>query len=382
MKRTFKTAGLLAASVICFGAVSFAKPAPDFSVAKVLNAPVKSVNSLKDLKGKVVFLEYWATWCGPCVASIPHMNRLEEALKGEPVVFLSVTDEPEDKIAAFLKTHEMKAWVGLDEKHSSFKAYKISGRPDGYLIGKDGGLLARVFPVNLQESTVREAIAGKMEPQPVEWPEDRKAPAPRAGGKPLFELVISSSQGKPRMSGGYTRLESQAMSFKQNIAHAWDVENDQVLLDTEPVKSFNLLLQTPPGGMEEGREALKAAIQSAFGVKVARESRETDVYALRLSTEPGAPRPDPGAGEVHLGLMSYGGGTLVGTAKMPEIANGVWASMDRPVVDETGLKGVYEFELNWDYGSLESARKALAAKGLLLEPSRAVIDFVRVTPAK
>ncbi len=94
MTKAFKTAGLLAASVICFGAVSFAKPAPDFSVAKVLNAPVKSVKSLKDLKGKVVFLEYWATWCGPCVASIPHMNRLEEALKGEPVVFLSVTDEP------------------------------------------------------------------------------------------------------------------------------------------------------------------------------------------------------------------------------------------------------------------------------------------------
>ncbi len=275
----------------------------------------------------------------------------------------------------------MKAWVGLDEKHSSFKAYRISGRPDGYLIGKDGELLARIFPVNLQESTVRDAIAGKMKPQPVEWPESKKAASPRAGGKPLFEIVISSSQGKPMMSGGYTKLESQAMSFAQNISQVWEVERDQVLLDTEPVNSFNLLLQTPPGGMEQGLEALKAAIQSAFGVKVVQEKRETDVYALRLSTEPGAPRPNPGASEVHLGLVSYGGGSLVGTAEMPEIAKGVWASLDRPVVDETGLKGVYEFELNWEYGDPESARKALAAKGLLLEPSRAVIDFVRVTPA-
>ena len=72
--------------------------APDFSVATVLGAPVKKVAGLKDFAGKVVYLEFWATWCPPCVAGIPRTNRIIDKLAGEPVVFLFVTDEPASKI--------------------------------------------------------------------------------------------------------------------------------------------------------------------------------------------------------------------------------------------------------------------------------------------
>lgn len=382
MRNTSAALALLAAAVLAAPASSHAAAAPDFKLAKVLNAPVAKVNGLKDLKGKVVFLEFWATWCGPCVASIPHMNRLLDALKGEPVVFLAVTDEPADRITPFLKTHEMKSWVGIDKEESSFKAYKVVGRPDGYLIGKDGSLLARIFPVDLEEKYIRDAIAGNFSPRPIEWNEAETRTKRPATSQPIFEINISSASGKRGMTGGWNKLETHSWPFAHSIAHVWQVVDDQVILDTKPVDSFNLTLRTPLGGMEKGREVLKDAIQAAFNIQIVPEQRETDVYALTLSTAAGAPRPKPGAPEVELGLMSYGGGNLVGTAEMSHIARAIWASMDRPVVDETYLKGNFEFDLRWKYGDLADAKIILAGEGLLLTPARRTIDFIRVTPAK
>jgi thiol-disulfide isomerase/thioredoxin len=146
---------------------SAAPKAPNFKVARVLNAPATKIRGLRDLKGKVVFLEFWATWCAPCVAGIPRTNRLIEGLKGEPVVFLSVTDEPAETIEAFRKTHEIKAWIGVDEAQSVLKAYRVSSRPAGYLIGKDGTLLAAILPNDLKEKDIRDALSGRFAPRPV-----------------------------------------------------------------------------------------------------------------------------------------------------------------------------------------------------------------------
>ncbi|HAH32874.1 MAG TPA: hypothetical protein DCL44_11230 [Elusimicrobia bacterium] len=380
MKRIFAIMALMISA--CKGP-SYAAQAPDFKIAKVLNAPVTSVKGLKDLKGKVVFLDFWATWCAPCVASLPHINRLHEALKGEPVVFIAVTDESTDTITAFLTTHEIKSWVGIDQKESSFKAYRVNGRPDGYLIGKDGTLLARIFPASLEEKEVRDAIAGNFKPKPVEW-EDTKAPAVKPETvKTIFEIKISSGSGKWRMSSSQTKLEMQGVPFLNSIARIWDVEDNQVILDTKPVDSLNLTLKTPPDGIEKGREVLKTAIQSVFNIRVMPEPAETNVFVLTLSTSQGAPRPKPGAPEAgEMGLMAYGGGDLVGTAEMPRIARALWSSLDRPVVDETGLKGTYEFDLKWKYGDLTEADRVLAGQGLILVPARRTIEFLRVTPAK
>jgi uncharacterized protein (TIGR03435 family) len=357
-----------------------APKAPDFRIAQVLNAPAGKISGLTDLKGKVVFIEFWATWCGPCVAGIPRTNRLIDALKGQPVVFLAVTDEPADMIRTFLKTHEMKAWVGIDQAQSSLKAFKVFGRPDGYLIGKDGTLLDRVHPDALKEKEVREALAGRLRPRPVQWGDDSEAKAPAKAGHTFFELRISSAQGQPGMTMGPDGLEGQSLPFAFMISWIWDVQPDQVLVDTAPVSAFNFLLKTPPDGFEQGREVLKGAVQSTFDVGVTPVRRETDVYLLTLSTGSGAPRPTPAAPEEKSGLMGEGGGRLLGKSSMARAARGLWMSLEKPVVDETGLPGEFHFDLEWEYRDQAALDRALASCGLRLLPGRREVDFLRVTP--
>lgn len=382
--KTLTLCAVLLAAIASLSSPAAAAKAPGIKLPVVQNAPVSKLGGLSDLKGKVVFLEFWATWCGPCVAGIPHMNRVIDAVKGEPVVFLSVTDEPADMIAAFRKTHEMKAWVGIDEAGDVIKAYHVTSRPSGYLIGRDGTLLASIFPDDLKEKDVRDALAGTFKPKAVSWERERSRTKSDgvSSGKTFFEARISAANGKPGMESGPDGLEATGYDFASNVAWIWDVQSDQVLVDTPPVSAFNFTLKTPPEGFEQGREMLKAAVQSAFGVRVAPEKRETEVLVLTLSSAPGAPRPKPGAAGGHSGLMAYGGGRLLGKVPMSGVARGLWMSLQKPVVDETGLQGEYDFDLEWKDGDRAALDALLAAQGLSLVPGKRAVEFLRVTAAK
>src|SRR5205823_5493660 len=87
-------------------------PAPEIRVQHVLQGPPAS-QLAASLKGKVVVLEFWATWCAPCIAAIPHLNAVAES-KPENVVFVAITDEPEDRVRPFLVKHPMSSFIGLD----------------------------------------------------------------------------------------------------------------------------------------------------------------------------------------------------------------------------------------------------------------------------
>src|SRR5437870_3097657 len=83
---------LLLAIAPAFSAVKTGDSAPAIKLDSLTpDRPV--AEALAALKGKAIVLEFWATWCGPCVDSIPHLNELVDKFAGRPIEFLSVTDE-------------------------------------------------------------------------------------------------------------------------------------------------------------------------------------------------------------------------------------------------------------------------------------------------
>jgi len=83
--------------------------APELGLEQVLQAPSGTEASWEKLGGKVVVLEFWATWCAPCIAAIPHLNELADHFKGKPVQFIAITDEKADVVEGFLKKRAMRA---------------------------------------------------------------------------------------------------------------------------------------------------------------------------------------------------------------------------------------------------------------------------------
>ncbi len=354
-----------------------AAKAPDLVLPVLLQAPASKLGGLAELKGKVVFVEFWATWCAPCVAGFPRTNRMIDALKGEPVVFIAVTDEEPKKIEAFLKRREFKGWVGIDEKGGSFRSYRVKGRPDGFLIGKDGSLLANLSPESLTEKDVREALAGTFKPRARESVETDAAPPAKAAAT-YFEAVISSSTGKGSgMSVGRGGLEARGMPFAFAVSWIWGVMGSQVIAEDPPVAKFDFRLKTTPDGFDEGRQMLKAAVKSAFGVDVAPESIEKDV--LLLERAKGAAEPPAGGEDLKSGAMASGNGRFLGRTGTGELARGLWMDLGTPVVDETGLKGEYMFDLEWEHGDRAALDRVLAGAGFVLKPGRRRIEYLRVT---
>ncbi len=114
--------------------------APNFR-AKVLGE--NRFKTLADYKGQVVLLNIWATWCGPCQAEIPSLQKLYQAYgdKGLKLVAVSIDDQvDEDSIRAFAKHFGVTFEVLNDRSHEIERAYQATGYPETFIIGKEGSI--------------------------------------------------------------------------------------------------------------------------------------------------------------------------------------------------------------------------------------------------
>lgn len=108
-----------------------------------VNLPgVKDAISLASLKGKVVYVDFWASWCGPCRQSFPFMNQLQSRYgeQGFEIVAINL-DARRDEADKFLAEVPAHFKVAFDAKGDSAMRFEVKGMPSSYLIGRDGKVL-------------------------------------------------------------------------------------------------------------------------------------------------------------------------------------------------------------------------------------------------
>lgn len=120
--------------------------AKDFTLTNLEGKTVK----LSDYKGKIVVLDFWATWCGPCRASLPHMQELVNKYKDSDVNFFFVNTMENKKpteikkdVSKFLLDNKYNLNVLFDYQDDVSKKYKVQGIPCEIIIGKDGNIMSR-----------------------------------------------------------------------------------------------------------------------------------------------------------------------------------------------------------------------------------------------
>jgi len=131
------------------------KQAPDFSLKALDGKTYK----LSDLKGKVVLIDFWATWCGPCREELPIIEKLHREFKDKNLVALGISNEDRDTIEKFLKNNPLTFPILLDEKGKVAKSYRVVAIPRLLLIDKTGKIRKDILGYNPRnEEILRELI--------------------------------------------------------------------------------------------------------------------------------------------------------------------------------------------------------------------------------
>lgn len=120
------------------------KVAPDFELPDLNDGSVR----LSDFRGKVVFLNFWATWCQPCREEMPSMEILYENFKQDGLVILAVSIDrvtTKKDIPPFVKSMNLTFPILVDSWGQTDKRYKLMGVPETYIIDQQGILQEKVI---------------------------------------------------------------------------------------------------------------------------------------------------------------------------------------------------------------------------------------------
>jgi thiol-disulfide isomerase/thioredoxin len=141
------------------------KAASDFTLLDTDGQQV----SLQQYRGKVVFLNFWATWCIPCREEMPALERLHQTYQAQDLAIVSIDlKEGADQVKAFFQKHGLSFPSLLDPNGTVFRDYLVAGMPTTYLIDRNGTLLARgVGGRDWTRAEAQQLIQELLKPTPV-----------------------------------------------------------------------------------------------------------------------------------------------------------------------------------------------------------------------
>jgi peroxiredoxin len=124
-------------------AIKSGKKAPNFRLEDLKGKKVE----LKHFKGKVVFLNFWATWCGPCKEEMPSMEALYNQFKEKDFVFLAISADYEGMkpVKEFIEKQRYTFPVLIDPKCETLDLFEVKGIPTTFLIDKKGIMIGRAI---------------------------------------------------------------------------------------------------------------------------------------------------------------------------------------------------------------------------------------------
>lgn len=357
--------GFSSSSLLAHGP-ELGKAAPPLTLSRVLQAPANTIASWEALRGKVVVIDFWATWCGPCRESIPHWNRLVDTFKDRPVVFMAITDEHDQIVSAFLKRTPIHSWVGLDGVGLPMRdLYRIAGIPATVVVNQEGVVVAVIHPVGLEPKHIEEVLntGNSSLPPPVEA--IAKAGDNGAGRdsakRPQCEVSVRRSGPLPAGSGvdcwvsGQTRdnVSGKYASVKQAVLTLF--KGSDTLLDCRtalPTEAYDFTFRLPGASRADCEQAAGAMFRTVFGLNVHRTNVEREVYVLALASTnaPGltlSTTNSSGFSSTERGGFKQSRATMDGLPPCLEYYLG------KTVVDETGLTNRYDMRVRWKMSKSE-----------------------------
>lgn len=404
------------------------EPAPALSVERILrsgslDSDRPSALDWTTLRGKVVVVEFWATWCAPCIGAIPHLNHLVETFRDQPVVFVSISDEEADPVEGFLARIGINGVVALDTDRSVYLNYRVGAIPHTVVVDGNGIVRAITQPRKVTEAMLRAVLEGRELPReesepsssasalsitateapptvvaspPMAWPSQplMGSGTPVSESEPgmvLYEVSLRRSHATTaKIERWGNELSARGCTARDLIAESAGLGPGLVmaegLVDLDGPR-YDVTIRLPDPAMfrdGSGRTgfagALADVVERAIGIETIRQRQIIPVVVVR----PEGPRPSRGirdvTGSSGASSLSWGLGTISGVRQpMSALTERLGAMLRMPVADETGMTGVYDWTVKCPDHSFDAAAAALQEQlGLRAEIQTRQMDVVVV----
>lgn len=151
----------LFAAAVC---LALTAPAPASSAKSNVGTVLKKIdvkyikNKPEKTIGQPMIVEFWATWCPPCRASIPHLNEVFKKFKDKGLVVVGITDEDDNLVEKFMKQVPMDYAVAQDKGDDWGKQFGIKGIPHALLVDKSGKIVWEGHPMELDEKEIEKIL--------------------------------------------------------------------------------------------------------------------------------------------------------------------------------------------------------------------------------
>lgn len=381
-------------SIITFAQVNINQVIDPIPMPKLLNSKT-ALKNLEQLKGKVIWLEFWATWCSPCIATMPHIQRLQKAYGGKLQVIM-VSTEKEKRISQFIKNKPTDLWFAVDTANTFSKPFPYRVIPHSILIDPRGKVVAITDPVNVTNQVIEDVLAGIKIDLPLKADNLNKDPwsayfkttdtvksrfimMPQLDGLPSASKTYrnDSTFKNRRISMMNISLELAYRIAYGDFPYGRTVDLTSKENAKEKVKMYCIDLIVPKGQESELMPTLRKHLGEKLDLLAAIEKRLTPVYVLTAADNSKiASLKKSTAGE---GSFNGTGDAFSGkSVQLKSIAQYLeeFGLVNIPVVDETNNTERYDISFTFMPEMKGDLTKALANLGVKLVQVERKIDFL------
>lgn len=393
---------------------------PDSPVELLLQSSMSSIDSWESLKGKWLFLEFWATWCAPCIAKMPKLNSLQNEMKEENIQFISISPEKPGIVKRFLKRKAIAGWIGVDSDQSFIKALGVKYYPTTILISPNGVVHAYLDASNLDKKTLLKAMNTElatdkrtskvMEKKVISYKEnkqknlkitdkgatlkksmvvsnksDKKAKKKTDKKKNNAVYKIEITKAETTKGFKYTnkkggKLISTNITLAELLSIACNIPKPLIKGDESILNArYNVNVLLPKGNEMLFEQMLRAAIQKKLDLVLYEEKQETIGYEL---SAPNGVSKDLYVSSEKRGKASADKGILAATNfSLKFLVQNIEDVLKVNVLDQTNLTEKYDYNLYWEANNPETIISALKEQlGLLLTKKKTVSNILVVKP--
>lgn len=393
MKKTFLLLLLSLLAQLTHGQIKVGQPVGQIRLPQLLNAK-SSVNYLDQFKGKVVWLEFWATWCSPCISAMPHLEKLQNEFAGRLQV-IAISTEKKKRLRQFMANRSSNLWFALDSADQLRKPFPYRLIPHSILIDTKGTVVAITEPQNITKQVIADLIAGKKISLPLK--EDHMVQDPWA----TFiapDTVKERFVVQPKIDGlpsGYRRYPKDSVFKNRRMSmlnlplesiyriaygdlpygRTIDLTDQEAAADKGTMYCLDLIV--PKGRVDDLLPALRRELKVRFNQPVSVEKRLRPVYVLTVSdsAKVKALKLSTAAEEE----MAGGSGTFTGNGiHISAIARYLdgFGLVNMPVVDETNNSNRYDIAFTYLPEKKGDLQQVLAGLGLQLVKQEREIDML------